>query len=554
MGQTKQLDLNSLRINNIEIDSLYDAIQKPSDFDENLPALRYFGMEISYKDLFSNIEKNQRALSGYGVGKGDVIACALPTCPESIYLFYAANKLGVIVQWIDVRITTAEMLRVFRKSRPKLLFIMSFIIKNTPSIQKLPCESVIILRGCDAFPQHVQFWFKLGERLNGRRVQSKRKGFIYYSEFISKEGEFPSNESCLSTADDIACIFPSSGTTGTPKYIKISNKAINFTVNTGTLIDPAVGDIVLNVIPCFTGIGLIWNIHCPLSKGMTIDIVPHLKIKSFQRILVKSKPNHVFGVPSYWQFVLSQKRSKAHDLSSIKTVIVAGERMGIGFEKTVNEYLKANGASHSICVAYGMTESACIGCLRSYFSEESEGSVGFPHANVEVKIVDDNMMELPHHQNGEICIHTPFLTSGYLDNEEETARLLKNHSDGKIWIHTGDIGYMSEKGEVFVVGRLKKMLVLESGSKVFPSEIEKVILKYPHVLDCAVKGVKTKGNWVDGLVVYVVVEKKSISVSNYISRKCREDLSAYCVPSDIKVVDELPRTPSGKINYSALPD
>ena len=78
MGQTKQLDLNSLRINNIEIDSLYDAIQKPSDFDENLPALRYFGMEISYKDLFSNIEKNQRALSGH-VGKAQAITSPFPT-------------------------------------------------------------------------------------------------------------------------------------------------------------------------------------------------------------------------------------------------------------------------------------------------------------------------------------------------------------------------------------------------------------------------------------------------------------------------------------------
>ena len=152
---SEHADKEDLSLNIFKTASLFETIEKSCDAGFHRPALRYFGKDISYGDLFENIDNCKRALMSFGIMKGDVIACALPTIPEAIYIFYAANKIGAIVQWIDVRITNEELANALKKTNARLLFIMAFNIKRTPTLEDIPCEQVIILRGCDTFPNSV---------------------------------------------------------------------------------------------------------------------------------------------------------------------------------------------------------------------------------------------------------------------------------------------------------------------------------------------------------------------------------------------------------------
>ena len=553
----KHTDKEEFPLNKFKTGSLLEAIGKSSDFDFHRPALRYFGRDISYGELFANIGRCERALLSLGIMKGDVIACALPTIPEAIYVFYAANKMGAIVQWLDVRIAAKELAAALKKTNARLLFIMAFNIKRTPPLEETPCEQIIILRGCDAFPNFVQFWYKFGEFFNGRLREAKKKSYIYYDAFMGNGAclnESP-HELASSSSGDVAAIFPTSGTTGTPKYVQLTNGAINCSIENGLTNDPAVGDVWMASIPVFVATGLIWNVHYPLSHGMTVHSVPYMDAGKFPAFLRRIKPNHLCSIPSYWKFVVDDEDGQdTEDYSYIKSVIVAGESLGIAFESKINAFLKGHGAEHSLIIAYGMTETACSGTVKIEGTGfYSEGSVGIPFHGISIKIVNEKGKELPGNQQGEICIKTPHCTPGYVGDVEETSILLRRHSDGEMWIHSGDIGYLSEKGELFLVGRKKRMLVHVSGSKIFAEEIEKVVEAHPCVLECAVIGTDIFDRCVGGIVAYVIPKNKAVSKRD-ITKICREKLPSYCVPSEIKFVERLPRIGMGKVNYKMLED
>lgn len=554
---SEHADKEDLSLNIFKTASLFETIEKSCDAGFHRPALRYFGKDISYGDLFENIDNCKRALMSFGIMKGDVIACALPTIPEAIYIFYAANKIGAIVQWIDVRITNEELANALKKTNARLLFIMAFNIKRTPTLEDIPCEQVIILRGCDTFPNSVQFWFKFGEFFNGRWREAKKKNYIDYSSFIGNRACLNENPHKLapSSSEEVAVIFPTSGTTGTPKYVQLTNGAINFSIENGLLNDPAVGDVWMASIPIFVATGLIWNVHYPLSRGMTVHVIPYMEPEKFPAFMRRIKLNHLCSIPSYWKFVLDDKVGQdTEDYSYLKSVIVAGESLGVAFEKKINAFLKGHGVVHSLITAYGMTETACSGTVKIEGTGfYSEGSVGIPIRHISIKIVNEKDEEVPRNQPGEICIKTPHCTPGYVGDEEETSNLIRRHSDGEMWIHSGDMGYLSESGELFLVGRKKRMLVHVSGSKIFAEEIERVVKSHPCVLECAVIGTDIFDRCVGGIVAYVIPQNKAVSKRDII-KICREKLPSHCVPSEIKFVEKLPRIGMGKINYKMLED
>ena len=212
-----------------------------------------------------------------------------------------------------------------------------------------------------------------------------------------------------------------------------------------------------------------------------------------------------------------------------------------------------------------MTEVSAAVCACTSNETNELGSVGIPFPHSVIAIFDpDNGEELPlttdpnDRQIGEICITGPNVMLKYHNNDEETNKIMKKHQDGNIWIHSGDLGYMNNKGELFVIGRMKDIIIRHDGFKVFPSFIEDVVMQDPAVLECKAVGVQDT-NFVQGELpyVYIVLNKNVLfntEIEDRINALCELQLQEYSLPIGFKFIDEMPQTNIGKIDIKTLKD
>ena len=250
---------------------------------------------------------------------------------------------------------------------------------------------------------------------------------------------------------------------------------------------------------------------------------------------------------------MSNKKFDDVDMSQLKYIISGGDFLSVQAETRINIFLHKHGAGVNILKGYGMTESVAATCY-TFPGTNEPGSIGIPMVGNTYKIVDpDSLEEKPLGEEGEICVNGPTLMMGYLNNKEETDNVLKKHKDGKVWLHTGDIGYISPNGIVYYTQRLKRMIVV-SGFNVYPSMIENVILKHNAVDKVCVIGVPHpyKMHVAKAFVVLKNGVRESNKIKKEITEMCRKDLDMHSVPKEIEFKKVLPKTLYNKIDYKAL--
>ena len=222
-------------------------------------------------------------------------------------------------------------------------------------------------------------------------------------------------------------------------------------------------------------------------------------------------------------------------------------------ENKINNFLHSHGAKVNICKGYGMTESVAATCY-TFPGTNEPGSIGIPMVGNIYKICDSlTHEEKPLGEEGEICVNGPTLMMGYLNNKEETDKILRKHDDGKLWLHTGDIGYISPNGIVYYTGRLKRMIVV-SGFNVYPSNIEEVISKHPLVSKVCVIGIPHpyKMHVPKAIIVLKKGYKGDNKIINEIKDLCKKELSVYSIPKEFEFRDDLPKTLYNKVDYKKL--
>ena len=224
-------------------------------------------------------------------------------------------------------------------------------------------------------------------------------------------------------------------------------------------------------------------------------------------------------------------------------------------EEEVSNLLLSRGAKNPLYKGLGSTEMTSAATM-TYESCNMPGSVGIPLARVNCKIVEPGTTnELSYGQEGEICFSGPTMMIGYYKHPEATNDIIKIHSNGERWLHTGDLGYLNEDGVLFVSGRIKRILITRDrngqGTKMFPDRIEKVIYSHPNVQLCCVIGIPDEIR-VNYPKAFVVLKKESLDAKNEIKKLCEKSLPEYMVPMEIAILDDLPRTPAGKIDYRKL--
>ena len=520
----------------------------------NDTALDYYGRKFTYADLIVNVKKTAAALRGVGVQKGDIITVVSVMTPEVIALFYAADMIGATLNLVDPRYSVEGIHEYIEEVDSHLLVCLNVVYERCrQAAKRTNVEKVIVLSPADSLPPVMAVGYKLTTPDKNKYASN----VIRWKQFI-KGGEGQSTASEPYDPDH-ACVVVHTGTTGSPKGVMLTDNSFNAIAQQFRAYDKLFhrGQKLMNIMPPFIAYGYACGVHLPLVLGFTVIIVPNLDPAKLGSLVLKYKPEHMFGVPAHYQQLAADPKLRDKDLSFILNYAAGGDSIARGAEQTVNDFLAAHGVRYPIAKGYGMTEVASAATVAAG-SNNKLGSVGIPMVNTLVAAFEPGTdKELPIGERGELCISGPCLMKGYYNKPEETAILLRRHPDGRVWAHTGDMGYLDEDGFVFLDSRIKRLIIRHDGFKVFPSMIENVVSRHPAVHQCSVVGCTDKDH-VQGRLpfVYIVLKAdttaKKKQVIRELERMCAEELPEYVQPVAYKFISSMPMTPVGKIDYRQL--
>lgn len=530
--------------------TLYEYMYENNKDYKQYTALNYFGRKMTYGELFHNIDIVADALISNGVNKGDVVSIVTVSTPISIILFYAINKIGAVSNFLNVLQNESELRDEFIESKSNLIITLDvFCDKVLQASDKTNVKSIVMYSISDYMPLINKTIYKLTakNKIKNNNIIVEWKNFIRIKEHkIIEKKDYKT-----------VCFYGhTGGTTGKPKMVMLSDYSFNSVAwNYKEIMEYKRGETFLSVIVPFVTYGSIINIHMPLCLGLELAIIPKFDADKWSNYLKKYKPNHIIAVPPIMAALMSDEKIKNFDLSYIKTLGMGGEGMNIQLEEKLNEYLTQRNCNAKILKGYGMTE-VCATAATSNNKANKIGSVGIPLPNNIFMIYDnENGKELKYMQTGEICMKCESMMIGYKDISNE--ELIKLHDDREYWIHTGDYGHIDEDGFIYVEGRIKRMIITIKdgiGYKAFPDETEAVINSCEGVLESCVVRAEINSNNVR-LKAYVTLEKKELKsgeVINSIKQYCYDNLIEHQRPYEIEVINEMPRTDIGKIDYRRL--
>ena len=521
-------------------------------------ALNYFGHKITFGEMFEGIENAAKSFSAIGIKQGDIVVMATVTTPETVYALYGLNCIGAIANMVDPRTSIEGIKEYIAEVNAEYIICIDVAYpKIEKAVADILVKKIVVTSPANSLLHPKKCLLQLINKLKG--VTPKLSdNCILWGDFI-KYGMTKDIELVPYKKDSCCVIVHTGGTTGMPKGVMLSNDNINALVVQSVLtgIDMKREHTWLDIMPPFIAYGVGMGLHLPLIIGMETILVPSFDAKKFDRLLDKHKPNHMVGVPSYWGTITESKKLKNADLSYIIAPTVGGDTMDVSLEKKANEYLEKHNCGYHITKGYGMTE-VCAGVAGTVDENNEIGSVGVPFVKSIVSIFNfETGEEVKYGELGEVCISGPNIILGYYNNEEATNDVIRVHKDGTKWVHSGDMGYMNEKGSIYIVDRVKRMIVRFDGFKVFPSLIEKVITSSPNINACCVVGIQDTTHSQGRLpIAYCVLENDCSTTESLIREElvhiCKKGLPEYAQPMEYRFCEKLPLTPIGKVDYRKL--
>lgn len=543
-------------------DTIYSYLKNKNKDGLERTATEYFGNKLTYKQLIEKIEECAKSLTSLGVKKGDIVTICMPTTPEMVFVFYALSKLGAISNMIDPRKSEKEIEEYANEVDSKLFIGIDLVGEKLRNLkQNTSVENIVIVTPYESFKTPIKQIIKMKDK-----IQSKTKRFIdtkeclNWDEFIKKGKIYKENiVDEIYIEDYPVAIVHTGGTTGKAKGVILSNDNINRCAYQCEIsgLDFKDKGTWLDIMPPFIVYGVGNGLHLPLSMGMKVILMPKFDPTKYDKIILKHKPNYMAGVPSHYGYLLTSKKLKNVDLSFIKTPIVGGDKMDYTLEKQVNEFLENHNCKTKIIKGYGMSEvdAAVSVCVTNEVNKLKSVGVPLSHSNMGVYDPETNK-ELTYNQPGEVRITGPNVMLGYYNNEVEENKILHTDEIGRKWIHSGDLGYFDEDGNLFVQGRYKEMIIRPDGFKVYPSSIEEIILLHPQVSECKVVGCRdykeSQGELPKAFIILKDNIKDEQKILEEIKNICINNLAEYSLPYNYEIREKFPVTAIGKIDTIAL--
>lgn len=532
-------------------ENVMDAAHKYPDYI----AFDFMGKKTTYRDFEKQVNDCAKALCAQGVKPGQRVTICMPNCPQTVVMFYAVNAIGAIANMIHPLSSEKEIEFYINHSKSVLALTVDMFYSKFEAIKDdIKLDTLVITSIKDALSVPMKLGYSLTE---GRKIAKLPKDapIVKWNDFIKKGKSYTGKYIAKVNKDDPAVILYSGGTTGTTKGILLSH--FNFSALTAQLFETnpmaQAGDKMLAVMPMFHGFGLGVTIHAMLANGGRCILVPRFTPETYAKDIVKHRCNFIAGVPTLYEALLRQPSMDGADLSCLKGVFSGGDSLSVELKKRFDKWLADHGATIKVREGYGTTECVTASCLTPMHLYK-EGSIGQPFPDTYYKIVDvGTNIEVPYGQEGEICISGPSVMLGYLDQPEETANTLRKHGDGRIWLHTGDLGIMDEEGFIYFKQRIKRMIIT-SGYNVYPSQLENILDGFESVQMSCVIGVPDpyKMQKIKAFVTLKAGYEPTEETKQSILAYCKKNIAKYAMPYDIEFRDSLPKTLVGKVAYRVL--
>jgi len=503
----------------------------------------FFNAKRSYASLLKDAKRFSAGLRALGVKQGDKVAIDLPNCPQFLIAFFGALRIGAVVVPCNPLYTPPELRYQLADSGAETIVVLS---RGYPVVRAARegtrIRNVIVTNIKEEMPPILRTLFTFAkEKKDGHRVAfAGDPGAIALREVLSLGGD---ESGAPVTADDVALLQYTGGTTGTSKGAMLSHRAlVANTLQCAAWFGKAMRDgtdAVMGVMPLFHVYGLTTVMNFAVLSGGAIILEPQLDLEHVLKDIQRHKPKLFHGAPRIYNAINNSPLAQKYDLRSITACISGSAPL---LMETARKFRELTGAN--LVEGYGLTEASPVTHCNPVFDSAKNriGTIGLTFPDTQTRLVDleTGQNDVPAGEAGELLIRGPQLMDGYYDRPEETAATLR---DG--WLHTGDIATMDADGYVAIVDRKKEMIIV-SGFNVYPREVEETLARHPAVLEGAAIGVPhpIKGEEVKA---FVVLKPGQTATADQLITFCREHLAPFKVPKAIEFRDSLPKTLIGKV-------
>ncbi len=467
------------------------------------------GRTLTYAQLYQGVQAVAAGLAARGFSKGDVFAIFSPNLPEYAVAFQAVAQLGGIVTTVNPLYTREELAFQLKDSGARMLLtVPPFVETARAAAEEAGVEAVFVFGGA--------------------------AGATPFAELLQASGRPPAVE--IDPAEDLVALPYSSGTTGLPKGVMLTHR--NLVANllqmagTGHFIRPE--DVVMGVLPFFHIYGMTVILNAAVYVGATIVTLPRFDLEQFLGVIQKYRVTVANLVPPIVLGLAKHPLVEKYDLSSLRLIISGAAPLGADVAEACAQRVGCD-----VEQGYGLTETSPVTHV-NLLNPDNHASIGPLVPNTECKIVDTvTDQELGPNERGEVWVRGPQVMKGYWNNPEATAATL----DAEGWLHTGDVGYVDEDGFFYIVDRVKE-LIKYKGFQVAPAELEAVLLTHPAVADAAV--IPSPDEEAGEVPKAFVVRKDEVSADALLTFVA-ERVAPYKKVREVEFVDQIPKSPSGKI-------
>jgi len=498
-----------------KFNNFYELISFQAKKRPNKVALLVDDTKIKYKEVLEAVDKLAVFLVGAGIKEDDKVALFLRNSPEFIYSLFAISKIGAIVVPVNTFLKDEEL---------------SYILEDSGSVALIASstyEKVVKNSKANALCKFI-LW-------EGDSVSQSEKQ-LHFKDTLSVESSVKHVERDL---EDTAVIIYTSGTTGKPKGAMLSNKNVISNVHSGQkTVNVQAKDRAIVFLPMFHSFTFSIGVMLPLYMGGSLVLIKSITPFSniFKQVLTK-KVTLFFGIPDVYNALAKAKLPWYFMWFNRIRAFISG---AAALQPKTLDAMAKKFKRATLLEGYGLSEASPAVCMNT-LKKQKAGSVGTALYSYEMKIVDEDMNELPFGGIGDIIVKGDNIMQGYLGRPEATSETIVND-----WLLTGDMGYMDDEGFLFIVDR-KKDLIISKGINIYPREIEEVIDIFDGVGASAVIGIVDEKSG-EVPIVYIELSEGTSTLDEIALKKyMREHLANYKVPKQIHIIKELPKNATGKV-------
>ena len=531
----------------IEPKPVFSMLRETTEKFPSNPAFDFLGKKYVWQDIYDMSRKLAKGLQDMGIKKGDKVGIFLPNSPYFVVSYYGILMTGATVVNLNPLYADEELSHLIEDSEIDTVISLDLKMlheKMNKMLRGTRLNRIIVCKFTDilAFPKNILF--PIIKCTEMAKIEPDKR-IVHFNDVIDNDGNVQIPD--IDTENDIAVLQYTGGTTGKPKGAMLTHHNIYANAIQSQLWFPNVNmgeDRMLGVLPFFHVFAMTVVMNFSVLNGLEIIALPRFDLKDALKTIHKKKPHYLPAVPAIYNAINTSPLRDKYDLSSIEACISGGAPLPVEVKRKFEEKTGC-----VVIEGYGLTESSPVACGNPVEGENKAGSIGMPVPGTIIEIIDpdDKVTHKLVGERGELCIRGPQVMKGYWNKSEATADTLRETGEGDFRLYTGDIAIMDEDGYIFIVDRLKDMIIT-NGYNVYPRNVEEAIYKHPSIEECIVAGLPDK-NRGEIVKAWIKLRQGRELTQEDLKEFLKDKISPMEIPKRVEFRDDpLPKTMIGKLS------